>query len=55
MSGNRKEKRFSKEQLLKSARYRDRRDLLEALLTAEGSYSLSEVEEKLSGFLRGAQ
>ncbi len=55
MSGNRKEKRFSKEQLLKSERYRDRRDLLEALLTAEGLYSLAEVEEKLSGFLRGAQ
>lgn len=43
---------FSKEALLRTERYRGRRDLLTALLSDEGVYSLEEADRELEGFLR---
>lgn len=45
--------RFTKEQLLSSARFRERRDLLEALLSGEGRYSIAEAEQKMEKYRKG--
>lgn len=44
---------FSKEQLLMSERFADRKDALNALLTSDKQYSISEVEKLLDNFLKG--
>lgn len=43
---------FTKKQLLRSERYRERRDLLQALLE-DKSYTQTEVEQKIHRFMKG--
>lgn len=45
------EKKFTKEQLLKSQKYRHQRDLLSALLEDNKRYSVAEVNKKIKEFL----
>lgn len=45
--------RFDREELLLADCLRDRRDLLEALLTPGQSYTLQEAEEQINQFLKG--
>lgn len=42
---------FTKEQILKSKRYRDQRDLINALLEDGNSYSLKDVNSKIDKFM----
>lgn len=46
-------KEFSREQLLASGRFRDRRDLLNALLSPEKTYTVSDVEQAISKYMKG--
>lgn len=43
---------FSKEQILSSANYRDRRDLLNVLLKDDKEYSLKEVDQQIDSFMK---
>lgn len=43
---------FSKKQILSSANYRDRRDLLSVLLNDDKKYSLKEVDKLIEGFMK---
>ena len=43
---------FSKEQILKSSRYVDKRDILTALLEDDKRYKLKEVDTFISDFLK---
>ena len=45
---------FTKEQLIKSARYVHRVDLINALLKDNETYTLSEVDKKINDFMKGA-
>lgn len=45
--------RFSKEQLLSSERFRDRRDILQALLCDGELYAVKAVEEKIERYMKG--
>ncbi len=47
------ESRFSKEQLAASERFRDRRDILEALLVDGELYTAGAVEEKIEKYMKG--
>lgn len=42
---------FSKEQILKSNRFKDKRDILSALLEDDKKYKLSDVESMVIDFL----
>ena len=44
---------FSKEQLLVSERFRDRRDITEALLDDGELYTVKAVEEKIEHYMKG--
>ncbi len=44
---------FSKDQLLKSARFQGREDVLDALLSPDQRYTMEEVEQKVSAYLKG--
>lgn len=44
---------FSKQQLLTSKKYAEKKDLINALLVDDRSYSMAEAEEILNGFLKG--
>lgn len=44
---------FTKQQLVTSKKYAEKKDLLNALLVDDRSYSMAEVEEILDGFLKG--
>lgn len=44
---------FSKEQILQSKKYRDRRDLLNVLLTDQESYSFKAVDDIIKKFMEG--
>ena len=44
---------FSKEQILQSKKYRDRRDLLSVLLTDQESYSFKAVDDIIRKFMEG--
>ncbi|WP_313132640.1 hypothetical protein [Anaerocolumna sp.] len=44
---------FTKQQLLKSKKYTEKKDLINALLVDDRSYSMAEVEEILNNFLKG--
>ena len=43
---------FSKEDILKSAKFRNRRDLLGALLEEGADYSYAEVDKLLADFMK---
>lgn len=47
------ENEFSKEQLLASSRFRERRDILEALLKSGELYTVKTVEEKIESYMKG--
>lgn len=47
------EHRFYKEQLLSSGRFRDRRDIAEALLDERETYTVKTVEEKIEDYRKG--
>lgn len=44
---------FTKEQILASAKYRNRRDLVDALLDENTSYTTETVDELVNSFLKG--
>ena len=45
--------KFGKEQLLISARYRNRKDLVSALLDNGKAYTVAEVEQMIEKFMKG--
>ncbi len=47
------ENKFSKEQLIASNRFRDRRDIVEALLLPAELYTVRAVEEKIERYMKG--
>lgn len=47
------ENKFSKEQLIASNRFRERRDILEALLKFGELYTVKAVEEKITSYMKG--
>lgn len=44
---------FSKEQLLASARFANRRDIVSAILQAGRQYSIAEVEIMIENYMKG--
>lgn len=44
---------FTKEQILASAKYRNRRDLVDALLDGNTSYTTKTVDELINRFMKG--
>lgn len=44
---------FSKRQLLSAKRFRERRDIIDALLSSEKQYTMQEVEEKIERYMKG--
>lgn len=44
---------FSKEQILESAKYSNRRDLINALLVDGESYTFETVDKKIEDFMKG--
>jgi hypothetical protein len=48
-----REHKFSKEQLLASGRFRERRDLIDALLDGKKQYTIRNVEEIIENYLKG--
>lgn len=48
------ESKFTKSQILKSKRYRDRVDLINALLKDDVKYSLEEVDKMIDKFMKKA-
>lgn len=46
-------KTYTKEQLLESEKYADKRDLLSALLDDKRKYSLSEVDKQIEKYMKG--
>ena len=47
------ENRFSKEQLISSARFQERKDIVNALLNEEELYTIKDVEEKIKNYMKG--
>lgn len=47
------ERKFSRDQILSSARYAGRRDLMSALLDAGRKYTKREVDELIDKFMKG--
>lgn len=47
------ENRFSKEQLLMSERFRNRRDIADALLDDGVLYTVKDVEQKIENYMKG--
>ena len=48
-----KENKFSKEQLTGSERFRDRKDVLNALLKEDREYTISEAEQLIEKYMKG--
>lgn len=48
------EAKFTKEQLINSAKYKHRVDLINALLKDDVTYTSSEVDKKINDFMKGA-
>ncbi len=48
-----KGKRFSKEQLIASERFRERRDIVDALLENGRQYTVKDVEEAIGRYMKG--
>lgn len=47
------EVKFTRSQLLAALKFANRKDLLEAVLTEDGLYSISDVESKIESFMEG--
>lgn len=48
------ESKFTKQQLINSAKYKHRVDLINALLKDDVTYTASEVDKKINDFMKGA-
>lgn len=48
------EAKFTKAQLINSAKYKHRVDLINALLKDDVTYTSSEVDKKINDFMKGA-
>ncbi|MBP8311953.1 hypothetical protein J4G49_04465 [Clostridium neonatale] len=46
--------KYTKQQILKSKRYSDKQDLINALLKDDTQYSISEVDKIINDFMKGA-
>nr|WP_271642925.1 hypothetical protein [Clostridioides difficile] len=46
--------KFTKEQIVNSKKYVNRKDLLNAILKEDELYSFSEVEDRINNFMKGA-
>lgn len=44
---------FIKEQLLRSERFQDRKDLINALLSPEQQYTVRQAEQKIEDYMKG--
>lgn len=53
LESGRQEPKFSRGQILASARYRNRKDLVSALLEEDGTYTMEEVSQKVDQFMKG--
>ena len=47
------EQKFSKEQILASARYANRRDLVDAILDEDKSYTMKTVDNLVEKYMKG--
>ena len=47
------EDKFSKEQLLTSDKFRDRRDILNVLLLSDETYTVKAVDEIIENYMKG--
>ncbi len=47
------EKQFSKEQLLAAKRFQERKDILNALLSPDGRYTVQTVEHMIENYMKG--
>lgn len=45
--------KYSKQKILKSKKYSDKHDLINALLEDNGHYTLSQVDEIINDFMKG--
>ena len=45
--------RFTKSQLIACEKFRNRRDIVNALLTDSGTYTIEETEEKITAYMKG--
>lgn len=52
-AGERAEPMFSKPQLVRCSKYRDRRDLVDALLDDSKKYTMEQVDKMIDGFMKG--
>lgn len=52
-SAEKTESTFSKEQLLSSERFRERRDIVNALLSSEKQYTINAVEKIINDYMKG--
>ena len=50
-----KDVRFSKEQILRSAKYNKRRDLLNVLLKDNETYTISAVDKLIDDYMKGGK
>lgn len=48
-----KESLFSKEQLLSAERFRDRKDIVNALLSPDREYTIAAVEQMIEKYMKG--
>lgn len=48
-----KESLFSKEQLLSAERFRDRKDIVNALLSPDREYTIADVEQMIEKYMKG--
>ena len=46
--------KYSKQKILKSKKYSDKQDLINALLKDDTQYSITEVDELINDFMTGA-
>ena len=53
MSKEKEVVKFSRKQILESARFKDRKDLVSAVCTDGGKYTVAEVETAIEKYLKG--
>lgn len=47
------ERKFTKEQIIASARYRNRKDMVSAMLDDGKTYTITEVDQKVDHIMKG--
>lgn len=53
MKAERDKQTFTKEQIIASARYANRRDLVEALLNDGEKYTMIDIDKKIDDYMKG--